>query len=239
MIALALGCTPPRERAPSATDLGEPSCPESAPPELVARGELRAGPVYREPSLLERFTLERRGCITVFRGRQEWAMSDTDLEVVYDSATMLPLRVTKRIVSAGIQAESQRTEERFFELRGERVAHTRRLPGGALEHWWIRGARPTAIIGPGRGVLTPWIQRAHLSVGGRARESVLDVRESMELIRDVTLARLEDRDDPILGRVRVYTIYGREPVFTDAHDIVVGDLMGLVGTASIRSSPDP
>ena len=104
-------------------------------------------------------------------------------------------------------------------------------PEGARE-WtrWIRGARPTAIIGPGRGLLTPWIQRAHLAVGGRARESVLDVRESMEVIRDVTLARLEDRDDPTLGHVRVYTIYGREPVFTNDEDVVVGDLMGLVST---------
>ena len=66
------------------------------------------------------------------------------------------------------------------------------------------------------------------------RESVLDIRESIEVVREATLRRLEDRDDPLLGRVRVYTIYGREPVYADENDVVVGDMMGLVRGDLVR-----
>jgi hypothetical protein len=41
--------------------------------------------------------------------------------------------------------------------------------------------------------------------------------------------RQPDRHEESLGRtVRVYTIYGREAVFTDEHNVVIGDLAGLV-----------
>lgn len=234
------GCHPPRERADREIDLGYPSCEgEPAPAETIASGTLRAGPGMPEPSVIERFAIERRGCITVFTGRQQWSQSVTDLDVVYDSETMLPQRVWKRIIAPGPQPVEQRTDVRRFDLRSERVALTHRTPTGELEHWWIRGARPTAVIGPGRGLLTMWLQRVRLPVGGRARESVLDVRESMEVIRDVTLARVEDRDDPAIGRrVRVYTIYGREPIFADENDVVIGDLMGLLPADRV-SAPAP
>ena len=62
----------------------------------------------------------------------------------------------------------------------------------------------------------------------------------MALIRDVTLQRVEARDVEGLGRVRVYTVYGREPVFTDENDVVVGDLMGLrLASAVPGEIPDP
>lgn len=71
----------------------------------------------------------------------------------------------------------------------------------------------------------------------------------MELVRDVTLLRLEDRDDPVLGHVRVYSIYGREAFYADEDDMVVGDLRGLVPAELVRepmpvpsvpeSAPDP
>lgn len=80
-----------------------------------------------------------------------------------------------------------------------------------------------------------WIRRAHLPVGGRLRETVLDIRESMEVVRDVTLLRLEDREDASLGRtVRVYSIYGREPFYADEDDVVIGDMAGLVPAERVR-----
>jgi hypothetical protein len=222
-------------------DLGYPACGEGALPEgqVVASGALRAGPQHREQTVTERFEIRRRGCVTVFTGHQEWSLSSIDLDVVFDAETGLPLRAWKRTLSPGPQAIEDRIDIRRFELRGERVAHTKRAFGGALEHWWIRGQRPTAILGPGRGLLTVWLQRARLGVGGRAREVVLDLRESMEVIRDVTLSRLEDREDPVLGRVRVYTIYGREPIFANDDDVVVGDMMGLVPADRVRTPAPP
>jgi hypothetical protein len=165
-------------------------------------------------------------------------MSTTDLDVVYDAQTQLPLRVWKRIAMPG--PEAPRIETRRFELRGDHVALAQRTLTGALEHWRLRGPVPTVVIGPGRGLLTMWLRRVRLPVGGRVRETALDARESMEVVRDVTLRRLEDRDDPILGRrVRIYTIYGREPIYADDDDIVIGDMMGLVPSELIGTPIPP
>ncbi len=217
--------------------------------ELIGSRTLRAGPVMPERTIVEHFEIRRRDCVEVFRGRQDWAMSSNDLDVVYDAQTGLPLRAWKRIRSPGGET-GERLEVRRFELRDtERVALTQRTVTGALEHWKLRGTMPRAIIGPGMGLLSMWIRRARLAPGGRLRESVLDIRESMEIVRDVTLLRLDDRDDPVLGRVRVYSIYGREPFYADENDIVLGDLRGLLPAELVRepmptpsmpeSPPDP
>ena len=42
---------------------------------------------------------------------------------------------------------------------------------------------------------------------------------------------------PELGPVRVYTFYGRETIFVDQHDVVVGDLAGLRSDASLKTAP--
>lgn len=251
---VALGCiTPPRQRAGAGRDEGYPTCGRDALPEgeVVAARALRAGPVMVARDVVERFEIRRRDCVEVFTGRQTWSMSTTDVDVVYDADTLLPLRVWKRIVSPGSGGRAA-IETRRFELRGgDRVALAQRTAAGALEHWTLRpapsGGTPRAIVGPGRGLLTMWLRRARLEVGGRLREPVLDVRESMEEVREVTLARLEDRDDERLGRVRVYTIYGREPFYADDEDVVVGDMMGMLpaelvpGTAPVPTitPPDP
>jgi hypothetical protein len=191
-----------------------------------------------EPSVVERFEIRRRGCAEVYTARQSWAGSTIDLDVVYDAETLLPQCAWKRIASPGA-AHQQRIEIRRFELRAGQVALSQRTVTGALEHWLLRGPPVRAIIGPGRGLLSMWIRRARLPVGGRLRESVLDMRESMELVRDVTLLRLDDREDERIGRrVRVYTIYGREPFYADEDDVVVGDMMGLV-PADRMSTPLP
>ena len=236
-IGLMVACVhPPRERAESGVELGYPDCGAEELPEgeRVADGTLRAGPVMLDSSLVERFEVRRRGCVTVFSGEQDWSHGSTDLDVVYDSETLLPLRAWKRVLSPGPQPLEERVVTRRFELRSERVALSQRSGAGPLEHWWIRGRRPSVVLGPGRGLLTMWLRRARLAVGGRTREAVLDIRESMEVVRDVSLLRLADRFVPALGRsVRVYTIYGREPFFADDDDVVVGDLMGLVPAARV------
>lgn len=237
---LTLACVPlPRERVSSGSDEGYPTCGHATLPEgeVLVRGELRAGPVMQTRGLVERFEVRRRDCVRVFTGNQTWEMSSIDLDVVYDEETQLPLRAWKRIVSpAG--GEEARVDTRRFELRTPRVALTQTRVTGELEHFLLRGARPQAVIGPGRGLLTMWLQRARLPVGGRVRETVLDIRESIEVVREVVLRRLEDRDDPTIGRrVRVYTVYGREPVYADENDVVVGDMMGLVPADRVSTPP--
>lgn len=237
---LVAACVPlPRERVESASDEGYPTCGHATLPEgeVVARGELRAGPVMQTQGLVERFEVRRRDCVRVFTGTQTWAMSSTDLDVVYDEESQLPLRAWKRIVSPAGPGDA-RVDIRRFELRTPRVALTQTRVTGELEHFLLRGERPRAVIGPGRGLLTMWLQRAQLSVGGRLREPVLDIRESIEVVREVMLRRLEDRDDPTIGRrVRVYTIYGREPVYADENDVVIGDMMGLVPADRVSTPP--
>jgi hypothetical protein len=41
-----------------------------------------------------------------------------------------------------------------------------------------------------------------------------------------------------LGKVRVYTFFGRETVFADEHDTVIGDLMGMRPHALLHT-PEP
>lgn len=234
VVALS-GCIPlPRQRVDHLDAVAYPTCPsttdEAAPSEsrIIASGSLRSGPVMAaSQGVVEHFQLEQRDCLKVTTVSQEWSLSHIDVEIVYDD-DWLPLRAWKRIVSPGTSPEDPRVDIRRFEMRGERVALEQLNASGERERFLLRGVRPTAIIAPGRGSLTAWFQKANLDVGGRLRETVLDMRESFEVIRDVTLFRLEDREDPVLGHVRVYTIYGREPVYTDEHNVVIGDLMGML-----------
>lgn len=239
-IALLACVEMPRERVASLTDRGYPTCAEGAPAagvDPVAR-TLRAGPVMTEQSVIETFSLEARGCHIVYTGLEEWALGATDLEIVFD-ADRRPLRAYRRATAPGPQAPAARTDVRVFDLRGPHVELSRRAPLAELEQLVYRAPTPGVIIATGRGALTPWIQRSHLSVGGRVRESVLDIRERIEIIRDVTLRREEDRDDALIGHVRVYTIYGREPVYTDDHDVVIGDMMGLIPAQMVDRPRDP
>jgi hypothetical protein len=230
----------PRQRVDALEDRGYPTCAEGAtgPEPLALSRTLRAGPGMREPSAFETFELRSRDCHVVFTGHEEWAMGASDVEVVFD-ASLRPLRAYKRSTAPGPQPIAARTDVRIYDLRGPHVELRRRAPLGEIERFVYRAPTPGAIIGPGRGLLTAWFRRAHLSVGGRVREPVLDVREAVEVVRDVTLLRLEDRDDERLGRrVRVYTIYGREPIYADEDDLVIGDMMGLV-PAEMISAPMP
>jgi hypothetical protein len=250
-LALALvGCvTPPRELVASLPPSPYPSCEEGeGATTTLFEGELRAGPAMRERSATESFRGEARGCHVVFTGALDWDLGATDLEVVFDEA-LRPIRAWKRSTSPGPLEARRRTDIRAYDFRGERLTMRRRGPVGENELWRFRWAPPAVVIGPGRGLLSIWLRRARLAVGGRVREPAVDIREPMEVVRDVTLTRHEDRDEPGLGRVRVYTIYGREPIFADEHDVVVGDMMGMrpaalvpdAATASVsrEGPPDP
>ncbi len=230
----------PRERVRSLADRGYPTCAEGAAAAQVdpVERELRAGPGTTEQSVVETFSLAAAGCHVVYTGHEEWAMGALDLDIVFD-ADRRPLRAYRRSTAPGPQSPDARTDVRVFDLRGPHVELTRRAPLGEIEWLVYRAPSPGVIIATGRGALTPWIQRSHLAVGGRVRESALDIRESIEIIRDVTLHREDDRDDSRIGHVRVYTIYGREPVYTDDHDVVIGDMMGLVPSNLVDRPRDP
>jgi hypothetical protein len=222
----------------SVPELPYPSCGLAPlpPGDVVASGHLRAGPFMREQNLVERFEIRRRDCLYVATVRQEWPLATADLDVAYDDH-MLPLRIWKRMTLPG--TPDGRPEIARYELRTPETTITRRAHDGRRTYEILRGPRPRAVIGPGRGVLTMWLWRAHLPVGGRLREPVIDVRAELELIHDVTLRREPDRYEPSLGRtVRVYTVYGREPIYADEHDVVIGDIAGMRPSGSL-GTPEP
>lgn len=220
----------PRQRLAEVPELPVPVCAEGEPTSIEER-VLRAGPHMQQRDVVEHFELRDHAPPTgprcrVIRVRQEWSLGTADLDVVFD-ADGLPLRVWRRTTIPDASGPLGHLDLRVFDLRQTPVCLAHRASNGDREGVALRGARPRAVIGPGRGLLTAWIQRADLAVGEQVREPVLDMREPVALIRDVTLRREVDRDVEDLGRVRVYTIYGREAVYTDDEGVIVGDLMGL------------
>ncbi len=175
-------------------------------------------------------------------------MSMDDVEVVYDREG-LPLRAWKRMMIPGAEQPQDHADLRRYELRTPDVTikrkaadgellYERLLPGGRNRDEGVLGTRPTAVVGPGRGLLTVWLQRVKLQVGGKAREWVLDFRDMVEKVQVATLVRDADRFDENLHRtVRVYTVYGRESVFADERDVVIGDLAGLARDETAEPRP--
>jgi hypothetical protein len=233
----------------SVEELPYPACSaDAAAVAPVASGHMRAGETARERDVVERFDIERDACGQyVYTGREEWHLMGADVEVVYD-AEMKPLRAWKRMTIPGVARPDGDADVRRYELRTKSPSITRRDKDGNVTYELLKiggktpppeGTRVAAVIGPGRGVLTMWFKQAHLAVGQKRRDLVLDFREMVETLSDVTLTREPDEFEPSLGRnVRVYTIYGREPVFADENDVVLGDLAGLRPSASV-SAPEP
>jgi hypothetical protein len=231
-------------------ELGYPSCGDAGPPdavETVARGHIRSGPFSREPNVVERFELARTVCGYVFRSRQEWPLDISDVEVHYD-ANLAPTWAWKRMTIAGSKRADGNADVRRYDLRTGEVFIKRRdaagelfleklLPGGRMA--LPSGANVGAVVGPGRGIITPWLKSARLPVGGKTRELVLDFREMVETLEMATLERQADRFEPSLGKtLRVYTFYGRDTVFADEDDVVVGDLAGMRPSDSL-ATPEP
>lgn len=232
--ALAGGCGRRQHFAVERVEeLDYPSCADGADrsaPAVLAEQRFRSGPDDTRGVLLEQVRVERRGCLRAATVRQVTGAQIADLEVVYDE-NLLPLRLWRRFATPRPGEAAVDVDLKRFEFRTAELGVKHRSARGAVDYEVLRGkgeARPRAIIAPGRGLLTLWLWRAKLAVGQKLRERVLDVR-GVEVVRDVTLMRHEDRDEPSLGRrVRVYTIYGREPFFADENDVVLGDLAGLV-----------
>jgi hypothetical protein len=207
-------------------------------PEGETYQRLRLPDPLLERMVLEQYQLQRRGSCWRLTVRQEWVRQATDVEVIFDEA-LVPLRAWKRMTIPGSNRDDGHAEIRRYDLRDDPITIKSRTAKGQVTYEVLRGGHPKALIGPGRGILSMWIRRAKLAVGTKVREPVLDFREPIEKIRDVTLKREPDRWEPSLNRtVRVYTIYGSEAVFTDDTDAVVGDLAGLRPSA-IFDSPEP
>jgi hypothetical protein len=247
VIAWALvGCGRKHVPVETVPELGYPECPGADRSEAsMASGHLRAGPYSPEPGVTERFDLLRTACGYVLRSRQEWSLDASDIEVRYDSE-LIPVWAWKRMTVPGTKREF--ADVRRYELRTGPVFITHRSPEGALTHERlleggrvrsVPGQAVGAVIGPGRGVLTPWLRRAHLAVGQKTKALVLDFRSLVETVEWVTLERNEDDIRRDLGRrVRVYTFGGKETVFADDDDVVIGDLAGMRPSMSLRA-PEP
>ena len=103
---------------------------------------------------------------------------------------------------------------------------------------------PVAVVGPGRALIGAWIrQHLDLGAGETVRGPVLDFRRPAERIETVALRREDDAVMPDVagpeGRVRVYTVFGRESVFTDDEGNVLGDLAGLRPDALLDTPAPP
>lgn len=215
-------------------------------------GHLRSGASMREQDVEERFTLVQTSCGYRMDGRQAWGFGISDVHVLYDQE-LRPLRAWKRLTRPGSERPDGHADVRLFELRSDDVGIQKRGHEGVLERKILRpggrvgvpvGQRVGAVIGPGRAGLTPWLRRAKLAPGQKSRELVLDYRPHIEKLEIVTLAREQDAYVPEYGKpLRVYTIYGREAVYADESDGVVGDLSGLrsaevAPASSLPAMPD-
>lgn len=221
-------------------ELGYPTCEGKAAPgegTLLAEGHLRSGPNHNDKFIVERFAVLARDCVVTLQGRQEWPLGTTDFEVVYDQ-NLTPLRIWKRMTVPSLPNAGERAEIRRYELRTEPIGIKRRAPDGHISFEQLKGDKPHAVIGPGRGLISMWLRRARLAPGQKVREPVIDVR-ALEKVELVTLMREPDMDHPELGKVRVYTFYGRETVFADENDVVVGDLAGLRPDRLLSKPPPP
>jgi hypothetical protein len=249
--SLVSGCRRKHVPVESIPELGYPSCADEATLDasttLVAAGHIRSGPTSREPNVVERFELRKTSCGYTLRARQEWPLTISDIEVRYD-ADLAPRWVWKRMTLPGTPRADGNADTRAYELRTGDVFIKRRdshgqttmeqlLAGGRMTV--PSGARVGAVVGPGRGVITAWIKRAKLSVGEKSTELVLDFREMLETLEVATLVRNPDQYEPSFMRtVRVYTYYGRETVFADDDDVVIGDLAGMRPSDSL-TTPEP
>jgi hypothetical protein len=213
----------------------------------IAKGHIRAGPLSNEKNVSERFELRRTPCGYTFESRQEWPLAISDVEVRYDAA-LSPIWAWKRMTIAGSRRPDGNADIRRYELRTGEVFIKRRDAQGAVTFERLiaggrvpvlPGVRVGAVVGPGRGVITAWLKKEKLPVGGKTSELVLDFRDMVESLEVGTLERQADLIEPTLGgRVRVYTFFGKETVFANDDDVVLGDLAGMRRSDSLET-PEP
>ena len=236
----AVGCKGPKRKTVDHVErLAYPDCGRGELPvgEVLASGVLR--PLgTRTVGYVERFEVRRRDCLVIGTARIETPFELVDLEIIYDAAGK-PLRVWRRNTLAVTREPNGTPDIALYELRGAIPTLTHRKPDGTVEYQTLAGGRPVAVITRSRGLLTSWIQSAQLDVGQSEHDVIIDL-DTADLIRaDVMLRREPDLVRPEVGRsVRVYTVYGRDAVFTDEAGVVVGDLAGLVPAERV-SAPMP
>lgn len=221
----------------SVEELGYPTCDGKVPGpgQLLASAHVRSGPSHPDKQINERYSIKQRDCLIAVEVRQEWPLATSDVEVLYDQQ-LLPLRIWKRMTLPGIERAGERADIRRYELRTDPVTVKLRGMEGRISFEQLKGGKPLVVIGPGRGLISMWIKRAKLQVGEKVRELAIDIR-ALEKIEPVTLQREVDMQHPELGPVRVYTFFGRETIFVDQNDMVVGDLAGLRSDASLKTEP--
>ncbi|MGD0524127.1 MAG: hypothetical protein ABSE49_03220 [Polyangiaceae bacterium] len=247
---LTSGCKRKHVAVDTVPELGFPACGDGGADEagsVAGQGHLRAGPTAADQNVAERFELRRTPCGYTFHSRQEWPLAIADVEVRFD-ASLTPLWAWKRLTIAGSTREDGNADTRRYELRtgdvfikhrdaGGKLTMEKLLPGGRMPV--PEGAKVGAVVGPGRGVITAWIQRAKLPVGGKTKELVLDFRDMIESLEVGTLERVPDVYEPSLGKsVRAYTFFGKETVFADENDVVIGDLAGMRPSDTLKT-PEP
>ena len=250
LAAGAAGCHRKHVPVQSEPELGYPTCGDAGVDEhgtVVGAGRLRSGPTSNDPNVVEQFELDRTSCGYAFHARQEWPADISDVEIRYD-ANLTPLWAWKRMTIAGSQRPDGNADIRRYEMRTGEVFIKRRddeghltmqklLPGGRMAA--PQGVRVGVVIAPGRGSITAWLKRAKLPVGGRTDELVLDFRPMIETLEVGMLTRQPDQFEPDYGKnVRVYTFFGRETVFADDSDVVIGDLAGMRPAALVKT-PEP
>lgn len=251
-----LGCKRKHVKVDSVPELGYPSCGDAgAPPghglstqgTIEAQERLRAGPLSSEKNVAETYAMRHTACGHVFTSRQEWPLAISDVEIHYDES-YTPIWAWKRLTLPGSPREDGTADVRRYELRTGDVFIKHRDPAGATTLEKLlpggrmtvpQGAKVGAIVAPGRGVLTAWIRKEHLAPGGKTKELVLDFRDMIEVLEEGTLERTEDLQvDGYPKKVRAYTFFGKETVFADDTDAVIGDLAGMRPSASLPG-PEP
>lgn len=165
----------------------------------------------------EVFSSLRSDCLTVYDSKHEWNLGKNHNRLWVDDKGQ-PLLLKKEVWVG------KKPEEKFFQWNTKLAALMLKMN---QDFFRFKGELPLRVLTVGRYLLSAWIEAANLPVGGKERARVLDAREPFEKIKFITLMRKEDRQDSGLGRVRVYTIFGREPIYTNAQNHVVGDMWGM------------
>ena len=129
---------------------------------------------------------------------------------------------------------------KVFDLRTPEIVIKHKADDGKLDFELLRFPRkPEALVGPGRGAITAWLWQAKLAPGEKTHSITLDFR-GVEKVERAALERGPDVFVPNLGRTaRVYTYFGKETVYADEHDVVIGDLAGLVPEAAAKGPRPP
>ncbi len=240
LLSLALtapACKRQHYAADTLPELAYPVC--EGPVEVLYESTLLSGANDTRMPIVERFRWERRGCYFAAVVRQEWPAQIADVEVIYDQSRR-PLRAWRRLTMPRSSRADGGADTKSYELRTTPIGVRHRAPNGAVDLETLRAGRAAdVIVAAGRGIIGVWLQQAKLAVGDKVRVGVLDVR-GVEKLDQGMLERLPDRRvEGLGGVVRVYTFFGKETVFADEQDRVIGDLAGLVDAKLARATVPP